>query len=593
MFKNAALSGFVSGFGEEFAKGISQRQERFDKYEDEQIATAKAKEPYLAKDRASADSAILMMNNLKRDFGLSNEDFIGLAQSNTDIESVYKSIYTAQKQFDNMPNGGKLSRQDIMGTLKIPETFELPQGVTAEDMIYKIFTNNAYNLSQDPNNKSEEHKANSFGKAISSALMLNPKTSAREAVNNMEIMGIRGENLLNYTPGQRGTAIEGLQASPFTLPDIEYDKDQLVRTSNRYEKDILKSFGALDKDGQLLSEKDWADGIRTTDDAGKGITGLQKAKRAGSAFAKLETFMVAQGLDLGFGIGNKRNAVLEDIANQINTKEEVDNFIKNVNNGNAVKLIVDAVRKDGNISDDTINSILGSVIKRNDIIETGVDPKVIDLNKPKNKKVVPLTKTFVEESNDEVELGAGGSIAFTETAKNKVVKKDNAAIIENLKKSDDKKEDTSSGLVETTISKEAKEKWKDIASKMTWEEYKDLSFTAREKLGLPNQMWMASHKDWFRGPYVGRGDGDLQVREERIARLNREEADTSSFDDGKAFEPTKKAALEKAISEKRTFKTDVAAISWLFEFMDNREIEQFTDEKMLEIVNELRDLKGK
>ena len=147
--------------------------------------------------------------------------------------------------------------------------------------------------------------------------------------------------------------------------------------------------------------------------------------------------------------------------------------------------------------------------------------------------------------------------------------------------------------METTISEEAKDKWKETASKMTWQEYKDLSFTAREKLGLPNQMWMASHKDWFRGPYVGRGDGDLQVKEERIARLNREEADTSSFDDGKAFEPTKKAALAKAISEKRTFKTDVAAISWLFEFMDNREIEQFTDEKMLEIVNELRDLKGK
>jgi len=591
MFKGAALSGFVSGFGDEFAKGISERQERFDKYEDEQIATAKAKEPYLAKDRASADSAILMMNNLKRDFGLSNEDFIGLAQSNTDIESVYKSIYTAQKNYDNMPNGGKLDRATIMGTLKIPEKFEIPQGVTAEDMIYKIFTNNAYNLSQDPNNKSEEHKSNSFGKAISSALMLNPKTSAREAVNNMEIMGIRGESLLNYTPGQRGTAIEGLQASPFTLPDIEYDKDQLVRTSNRYEKDILQSFGAIDKEGNLLQEKDWADGIRTSEDSGKGITGLQKAKRAGSAFAKLETFMVAQGLDLGFGIGNKRNAVLEDIANQINTKEEVDNFINNVNSGNAVKLIVNAVRKDGNISDDTINAILGSVIKTDSIIEKVLDPKLIDLEK--TKVVVPLAKTFIEESDAELELGAGGSDAITKVVKTNAIKKDNAAIIKNLKKSDDKKEETSSSLVETTITEETKDKWKDTASKMTWKEYKDLSFTAREKLGLPNQMWMASHKDWFRGPYVGRGDGDLQVKEERIARLNREEADTSSFDDGKSFEPTKKAALAKAIGEKRTFKTDVAAISWLFEFMDNREIEQFTDIKMLEIVNELRDLKGK
>ena len=591
MFKGAALSGFVSGFGDEFAKGISERQERFDKYEDEQIATAKAKEPYLAKDRASADSAILMMNNLKRDFGLSNEDFIGLAQSNTDIESVYKSIYTAQKNYDNMPNGGKLDRATIMGTLKIPEKFEIPQGVTAEDMIYKIFTNNAYNLSQDPNNKSEEHKSNSFGKAISSALMLNPKTSAREAVNNMEIMGIRGESLLNYTPGQRGTAIEGLQASPFTLPDIEYDKDQLVRTSNRYEKDILQSFGAIDKEGNLLQEKDWADGIRTSEDSGKGITGLQKAKRAGSAFAKLETFMVAQGLDLGFGIGNKRNAVLEDIANQINTKEEVDNFINNVNNGNAVKLIVNAVRKDGNISDDTINAILGSVIKTGSITEKVLEPKVDDLEKI--KKEMPLAKTFIEESDAELELGAGGSDAITKVVETNVIKKDNAAIIANLKKSDDKTEESSSSLVETTITEETKDKWKDTASKMTWKEYKDLSFTAREKLGLPNQMWMASHKDWFRGPYVGRGDGDLQVKEERIARLNREEADTSSFDDGKSFEPTKKAALAKAIGEKRTFKTDVAAISWLFEFMDNREIEQFTDIKMLEIVNELRDLKGK
>jgi hypothetical protein len=359
MFKGAALSGFVSGFGDEFAKGISERQERFDKYEDQQIATAKAKEPYLAKDRASADSAILMMNNLKRDFGLSNEDFIGLAQSNTDIESVYKSIYTAQKQYDNMPNGGKLSRADIMGTLKIPENFEIPQGVTAEDMIYKIFTNNAYNLSQDPNNKSEEHKANSFGKAISSALMLNPKTSAREAVNNMEIMGIRGENLLNYTPGQRGTAIEGLQASPFTLPDIEYDKDQLVRTSNRYEKDILQSFGALDANGNIRLDEKGLNKVLTVD--GDKMNGLQKARRAGSSFAKLETMILSQGLDLGFGIGNKRNAVLQDIAIEINTKEEVDNFIKNVNNGSASRLIIEAFKANGNIDDTTIDAILGTV----------------------------------------------------------------------------------------------------------------------------------------------------------------------------------------------------------------------------------------
>lgn len=372
MIKGAALSGFVSGFGEEFARGIEERRSRFDKYEDEQIATAKAKEPYLAKDRASADSAILMMNNLKRDFGLSNEDFIGLAQSNTDIESVYKSIYTAQKQYDNMPNGGKLSRADIMGTLKIPETFELPQGVTAEDMIYKIFTNNAYNLSQDPNNRSEEHKANSFGKAISSALMLNPKTSAREAVNNMEIMGIRGENLLNYTPGQRGTAIEGLQASPFTLPDIEYDKDQLIRTSNRYEKDILQSFGALDENGNIKLDEAGLNSVLTV--AGDKMNGLQKARRAGSSFAKLETMILSQGLDLGFGIGNKRNAVLQDIAIEINTKEEVDNFIKNVNNGSASRLIIESFKAKGNIDDDTIEAILGTVTTSSSSNIAEVDP---------------------------------------------------------------------------------------------------------------------------------------------------------------------------------------------------------------------------
>ena len=372
MIKGAALSGFVSGFGEEFARGIEERKSRFDKYEDEQIATAKAKEPYLAKDRASADSAILMMNNLKRDFGLSNEDFIGLAQSNTDIESVYKSIYTAQKQYDNMPNGGKLSRADIMGTLKIPETFEIPQGVTAEDMIYKIFTNNAYNLSQDPNNKSEEHKANSFGKAISSALMLNPKTSAREAVNNMEIMGIRGESLLNYTPGQRGTAIEGLQASPFTLPDIEYDKDQLMRTSNRYEKDILQSFGALDENGNIKLNEEGLNKLLQV--SGDKMNGLQKARRAGSSFAKLETMILSQGLDLGFGIGNKRNAVLQDIAIEINTKEEVDNFIKNVNNGSASRLIIESFKSKGNIDDDTIEAILGTVTTSSSSNTTIVDP---------------------------------------------------------------------------------------------------------------------------------------------------------------------------------------------------------------------------
>lgn len=372
MIKGAALSGFVSGFGEEFARGIEERRSRFDKYEDEQIATAKAKEPYLAKDRASADSAILMMNNLKRDFGLSNEDFIGLAQSNTDIESVYKSIYTAQKQYDNMPNGGKLSRADIMGTLKIPETFEIPQGVTAEDMIYKIFTNNAYNLSQDPNNRSEEHKANSFGKAISSALMLNPKTSAREAVNNMEIMGIRGENLLNYTPGQRGTAIEGLQASPFTLPDIEYDKDQLIRTSNRYEKDILQSFGALDENGNIKLDEAGLNNALTV--AGDKMNGLQKARRAGSSFAKLETMILSQGLALGFGIGNKRNAVLQDIAIEINTKEEVDNFIKNVNNGSASRLIIESFKAKGNIDDDTIEAILGTVTTSSSSNIAEVDP---------------------------------------------------------------------------------------------------------------------------------------------------------------------------------------------------------------------------
>ena len=215
--------------------------------------------------------------------------------------------------------------------------------------------------------RSEEHKANSFGKAISSALMLNPKTSAREAVNNMEIMGIRGESLLNYTPGQRGTAIEGLQASPFTLPDIEYDKDQLMRTSNRYEKDILQSFGALDENGNIKLDEAGLNSVLTV--AGDKMNGLQKARRAGSSFAKLETMILSQGLDLGFGIGNKRNAVLQDIAIEINTKEEVDNFIKNVNNGSASRLIIESFKSKGNIDDDTIEAILGTVTTSSSIAE--------------------------------------------------------------------------------------------------------------------------------------------------------------------------------------------------------------------------------
>src|SRR5210317_1492236 len=243
--KGAFQAGLVKGFATSFAEGIKERQKRFDELVDSQMDTVRRSAPKMAQSMAEAKNADLIRQEMKAEFGVTDEEFLAIAQ-NYDVNQVYGAIQKAQ---ESLPEGAKLDKSQFLGSLDIPKGITLPEGMTAEQALENIYLGYARNVSADPENKSEGHKSMSWGKALKYTLMLDPRSSVEDHMKAMSYMGIPVQDVLAYeaATGGRYEPLPGVKrVKGFSIEATDYKESDYMTTANTYERTFTRTFAGAD-----------------------------------------------------------------------------------------------------------------------------------------------------------------------------------------------------------------------------------------------------------------------------------------------------------------------------------------------------------
>jgi len=485
-------AGFVQGFGESFKKNIDKRLEKQESYVDNMMENARRSAPKYAQDKATADATIGLMNEFETRYGVSNEEFIALAQTH-DVNKVYEAIQIAEK---GLRDGQKLDvKGNILGALKIPEGAKLPDGMTAEDALRSMVLGYAQNVSTKPDDTSEAHKNISWSKAISQTLALNPRASAEEQIAAMKVAGVPVQEILQYQAAQGGTYKPLQNVSRAGVLDFSDDyKDGDFETSSR---SFTRTFNSI-----LSGSEDLAlAGADNLNEAMKAI-GAESAE----ALAKTTTAAGVSMADLELDLANNgmrkinRDRALVRLASEVNTGTEIVALNEAVDSGLAMRLINESMDKHGKLTQEYIEAILSNR-----------EIKEVEADKVSEK--APETPSFLEDPSVPQLGGTLDALNINDRPSTPTLPQDQSdtatgdetsnllkTIKENDKTQKESGIDPDSGFIAGNAGSVAarQEEWidktREAASKITYSAYKRMLETkaGRERLkamGLPTQRF--------------------------------------------------------------------------------------------------------
>ena len=352
--KGAFAAGLLKGFDESLTKSIEKREGRMQTLIDGVLDTAKRAAPDYSKTRAELSRAADIGDAFKRDFKISDEEFIALAQT-TDVNKLYEDVYKADTaRMQTLKTG--VTREEIMAGVNLPDDFTLPEGETRESMLAKMFNLRTEALAEEPNPKSEGAQSRSWGKAISKFLMLNPEMSAEEQLKNMKVMGVDVNDLQAFalSQGTKQDVIPGVtRTSELNLPVVDYTDTDGDRTQSKMYSRLTKRVTGADfnNEVQLASysqaNTDDVDVIRST------------ATNASLAFSELERQIIRTNIGNPAVSGRYgRSDILESIAAGVDSKEELIAVTNRIKSGAAIGVINAAVAEGRELTDEDIQAII-------------------------------------------------------------------------------------------------------------------------------------------------------------------------------------------------------------------------------------------
>lgn len=354
LFSGAFGAGLSKGLGEGIAKGIDERRKMQLKYVDNMMDTAKAYAPKYQAAAAEIDSSLVQMNNLKRDFNITEAEYVALAQAHPNLDAIYKDIYVQKDALTAQGFGNKINRDTILKTLNLGEKgIELPEGMTAKEALRTIHLGIASNLSKDPTNKSEGFSNKSVSDAFASMFMMNPNSSAKQIVNNMQVAGVEVDDILAYerSGGVRGTVYDSVNASPFALPNIDYKADDMQTTRDRFTREANKKFALTDDITNLANAEAFNKRTGGKDTAAS----VAITNEIGLNFAKLEKQLFSQSALFNSNIN--RSPMLFELLSYIDTPEDIKAFNNAVKNNTMASILIESFEKNQGLTDEYAKKI--------------------------------------------------------------------------------------------------------------------------------------------------------------------------------------------------------------------------------------------
>lgn len=376
---SAFAAGFSKGFGEELSEGIKQRRQEQNKYVDNMMDTAKAWQPKFLKANAAVDADLELMKVMNTEFGISEAEFVALAQ-NYDMSDIYSKSIEAREAFKAVgldPNA--VNRDTLLTGLSLPKDFSLPEGMTATDAMRQIHLGYANNLAADPSNKTDAHQQSSFAKAVAGVLMLDPRSSAEKIANQMQVMGTSVEdlNMFAATGGVKGEPLGNVtRTGAFVLPNTDYDSGSFNTTLNSSRASLYRTMLDL-TDPQAVIGDAGQEAVRMMLKKGNNNKNINETNLASfiesgaGKFGQLEKQLINEGMSIGFNTRGMRDMALSSVRAEINTVDQLYNFSEAVKSGKASALIIESVRKTGEVTMETIDEILGGETERGDGTNNG------------------------------------------------------------------------------------------------------------------------------------------------------------------------------------------------------------------------------
>jgi len=600
MLRGAYAAGRAKGFTDSLVAGIEKREEERTKYVDLAIDSAKRTAPRYAAGEANAKQIEDMMYQMEEDFGITNEEFIGLVQ-NYDINKVYENVYAAKAVMEKNNIAGQIDKSLILGSLTLPEKINLGENVDPAKALRMILM--GVSAHTDPNNKSESHRTGAIGKAISDMFALNPRLSAEDMIKGMQIAGVPIEQLQQYeaSGGIKQTPFPQLKASgPFQGVEIDYTADNFNTTKNRFASVFTRlGTAGLANDVTGLGELTQEQLAATV--FGKGKTKEQLyafVDNAGLTFARLEKALIAKGLNVGFANRNSRMDAMGEIAKRIGgNPTETQKFMAMVAESPAVaERIVEVYGNDQYITDEEFEYIMsGERTTIDDGVPVVEAPDGAMKVKPEEAPSVTeqteeALKDFTMSPNEEEQLsaqeiptiadpdvpslreGPEGLTMFPDVVPPLNIPEDviseDTLFTANLRKiaaqndmTVDEMLGTPGGGPRALALQAMKDAWKPQMEKYTKAEWKAMDRDERRDRGLPVRpidMWAAGSSNFKdQTPWYEKFSSRDQVQAgDAGSRLDAEgnvKPDVKAAEDEDLFEDINSAILEAALEDKPTF----------------------------------------
>jgi len=480
--RGAFAAGLLDGFATGLTEGVEKRQDRFDVLFDESLESAKRLAPKYAKSKAEADAAVEMMNAFGKEYNITPEEFISMAQT-YDVTQIYAAVAEAEAK---MPEGATLDKAKILGPLNIPSNIELPEGMSNEQAVRSIFMGYANNLAEDPTDKSEAKANTSWGKALANTLMINPRNQADDMLNAMSVMGVPYKDLMLYqaSAGERYKPLAGVSGKPIYNIDItDYQDADYDRTANTFRVHFTRKFTGTE-DISLANA--------TTMESALASLGVDNAADLDGSLMMGGNTMADIELRLATTYGHEssrvRIAALNKLTTYIETAADFKAFKEAEKDGNASRLISESINKHGVLTTEYINMILGNDAELPEGKKTeggsSVSNESLNISGEMDGEDDPseeLSGTIptTSEANDDL-LNTGGDANVSE------VDEMIDAVIAN-----ETGEDNSINLGTPNVSEVTERRidkvdaYREAASKITYEEYQQMSRSEAKEAGLP------------------------------------------------------------------------------------------------------------
>ena len=411
------MAGFWAGFGEQLSENIEQRKKTLDRLIEENLENARVAKGKYAKNKQVANTVLKSAESIRDRYGLSKGQTLALAEAyGADLPRLEATLDANNNKLKANVGIG-YDATDVMAFVNMSGDLEFPEDVNIAQGVEKLMGLHYNEAAKENNPKSESAKTRSF---IRAAMAFDPQMQAMERMES-----IKGPGGMTYAQ------LLELEAAGFAPEDIyggvtrgagpTYDYTEAVGRSTKtsYSRDFsTQIFDGVDLNNQIQYMEY---------NSGNRDKALLKAKvnNGGMAMQRLEKEIVLAFRGTDMGLDSFRKGVLQDIYSRIQTEEQLDSFIRSVNNQAAIGIIK---AKNGQVSNEDIQDIIaGKVLKREEepgkkdtiatVTSDDLEKTIVDVDDADSMEDIGVTKTTtsVDDADSMEDIGVTKTTETMET----------------------------------------------------------------------------------------------------------------------------------------------------------------------------------